>query len=183
MATLNDQESAIETFVEILEEHRRNSERLGKYVEAEIARKRLDELRAHEEARRREALRARQLAEVLAVEEAHMLEFQQFNAMWDAKMQSYEINGEQLMGAMKERHSDELRDFQQKLVSKATQPRHSKEYFDLREIQKKLVHQKNYAAAAKCKAKADELLAYEEDKWNNERQLEMLHRENIFKVR
>ena len=112
-----------------------------------------------------------------------MLEFQQFNAMWDAKMQSYEINGEQLMGAMKERHSDELRDFQQKLVSKATQPRHSKEYFDLREIQKKLVHQKNYAAAAKCKAKADELLAYEEDKWNNERQLEMLHRENIFKVR
>ena len=111
MATLNDQESAIETFVEILEEHRRNSERLGKYVEAEIARKRLDELRAHEEARRREALRARQLAEVLAVEEAHMLEFQQFNAMWDAKMQSYEINGEQLMGAMKERHSDELREY------------------------------------------------------------------------
>lgn len=182
MASLNDQESAIETFMEILEEHRRNSERLGKYVEAEVARKRLDELKAHEEARRREALRARQLAEVLAVEEAHMLEFQQFNAMWDAKMQTYEVNGEQLMGAMRERHSDELRDFQQKLVSKSTQPRHSKEYYNITVIQTRLAHQKNYAAAAKVKVKADELLAYEEDKGNNERQLEMLHRENIFKV-
>lgn len=182
MATLNDQESAIETFMEILEEHQRNSVRLGKYVEAEVAGKRLDELRAHEEARRREALRARQLAEVLAVEEAHMLEFQQFNAMWDAKMQTYEVNGDQLMGAMRERHSDELRDFQQKLVSKASQPRHSKEYCNLTVIQMRLASQKNYAAAAKVKVKADELLAYEEEKGSNEKQLEMLHRENIFKV-
>lgn len=82
-----------------------------------------------------------------------------------------------------ERHSDELRDFQQKLVSQATQPRHTKEYYNLREIQEKLAHQKNYAAAAKIKVKADELLAYEEDKWSNERQLEMLHRENVYKTR
>jgi hypothetical protein len=63
----------------------------------------MEELRAHEEARKREALRARQLAEVLAVEEAHMMEFQQFNAMWDAKMQAFEQNAEQLMGAMRVR--------------------------------------------------------------------------------
>lgn len=103
MGSLATQDSAVADFLEILEEHRKNCERLGKYVEAEIARKRMDELRGHEEARRREALRARQLAEVLSVEEAHMMEFQQFNAMWDAKMAAYEQSAEQLMQAMRVR--------------------------------------------------------------------------------
>ena len=89
--------------LEVLDAHRDNCERLGKYVEAEIARKRIDELKGHEEARRKEAMRARQLAEVLAVEEGHMMEFQQFNAMWDAKMQAYETNGGQLIQAMRVR--------------------------------------------------------------------------------
>ena len=51
----------------------------GKYVEAEIAKNRLEELKLHEENRRKEAMRSRQLAERLGVEEAHMLEYQQFN--------------------------------------------------------------------------------------------------------
>ena len=101
MGSLHDQETAISDLLEILDEHRGNCERMGKYMEAEIARRRMDELKGHEEARRKEAMRARQLAEVLAVEEAHMMEFQQFNAMWDAKMKAYEENGAQLMQAMK----------------------------------------------------------------------------------
>jgi len=47
------EETAIEEFIQILEEHRRNCERQGKYMEAEIATNRLDELRLHEENRRR----------------------------------------------------------------------------------------------------------------------------------
>jgi hypothetical protein len=38
MGSLADQDSAVHDFMEILEEHRKNCERLGKYVEAEIAR-------------------------------------------------------------------------------------------------------------------------------------------------
>lgn len=38
MASLADQEAAMEDFMHILDEHRKNCERLGKYVEAEIAR-------------------------------------------------------------------------------------------------------------------------------------------------
>ena len=66
-------------------------------------------------------------------------------------------------------------------MSKSTATRHSKEYFDLREMQNKLAHNKNYAAAGKIKGKADELMAFEEEKWGNERHLEMLHKENVFK--
>jgi hypothetical protein len=90
------EDSAVADFLLILEEHRRNCERQGKYVEAEIAKTRLEELKAHEENRRREAMRSRQIAERLGVEEAHMLEFQQFNAVWDRKMAEYERNVEQL---------------------------------------------------------------------------------------
>jgi hypothetical protein len=82
-----NEESAVQDFLEILEEHRRNCERQGKYVEAEIAKNRLDELKLHEENRRKEAMRSRQIAERLGVEEAHMLEFQQVTAILQATCQ------------------------------------------------------------------------------------------------
>jgi hypothetical protein len=49
----NTEDSAVQDFLQILEEHRKNCERQGKYVEAEIAKNRLDELKLHEENRRR----------------------------------------------------------------------------------------------------------------------------------
>lgn len=168
-------------FINILEEHRLNCERQGRYVEADIARTRLDELRSHEENRRREAMRARQLAERLGVEEAHMLEFQQFNLEWDRRMAEYEENAARLILSMKERHVSELREFQQRLIARATIPRHSKEYLNMRHIQDVLAKQKNYAEAARIKGKADDLMAFEEEKWNNERQAEMFQKEMRFK--
>jgi hypothetical protein len=38
------EDSAVQDFLEILEEHRKNCERQGKYVEAEIAKNRLGDL-------------------------------------------------------------------------------------------------------------------------------------------
>ena len=129
MADLNE-DTAVQDFLEILEEHRKNCERQGKYVEAEIAKNRLEELKLHEENRRREAMRSRQIAErlgnnnhlfiirilltsintnIIGVEEAHMLEFQQFNMIWDRKMAEYETHAEDLVVAMKDRHASELR--------------------------------------------------------------------------
>jgi len=37
--TLETEDSAVQDFLQILEEHRKNCERQGKYVEAEIAKK------------------------------------------------------------------------------------------------------------------------------------------------
>lgn len=97
----NVEDSAVNDFLLILEEHRKNCERQGKYVEAEIAKNRLEELKVHEENRRKEAMRSRQIAERLGVEEAHMLEFQQFNHVWDRKMEEYERNVEELVVNMR----------------------------------------------------------------------------------
>lgn len=58
-----NEDTAVADFLEILEEHRKNCERQGKYVEAEIAKNRLEELKLHEENRRRvsKSLPTRQL--------------------------------------------------------------------------------------------------------------------------
>lgn len=93
--------SGHQDFIYILEQHATNCEGQGKYIEAEVARNRLDELKIHEENRKREELRARQLAERLGVEEAHMIEFQQFNNVWDKKMTAYEENAAELIMEMK----------------------------------------------------------------------------------
>ena len=139
---MDSEDAAVQDFLEILEEHRKNCERQGKYVEAEIAKNRLEELKLHEENRRREAMRSRQIAERLGVEEAHMLEFQQFNLIWDKKMAEYERHAEELVEAMKERHAAELRDYQRKLMGKQIRPKFSRDLLNLRKIQETLAKQK-----------------------------------------
>lgn len=42
-------------------------------------------------------MRSRQIAERLGVEEAHMLEFQKFNEIWDKKMTDYENYAENMV--------------------------------------------------------------------------------------
>lgn len=87
-------------------------------------------------------MRSRQIAERLGVEEAHMLEFQQFNSLWDKKMSEYEAHAEDLIVAMKERHASDLREFQKKLLSKQIRPKFSKDLLNLRKIQETLAKQK-----------------------------------------
>eukprot|EP00904_Undaria_pinnatifida_P013002 jgi/Undpi1/8832/HiC_scaffold_25.g11294.m1 len=175
------EDSAVKDFLEILEEHRRNCERQGKYVEAEIAKNRLDELKLHEENRRKEATRSRQIAERLGVEEAHMLEFQQFNTVWDKRMEDYEHHAEDMVFAMRERHGAELRDYQRRLLQSQPRPKFSRELLDLRRIQEHLAKAKDYAEAHKMKLKSDALEAWELEKWRNKRQADLCQRESKFK--
>jgi len=178
-----NEDSAVQDFLQILEEHRKNCEKQGKYVEAEIAKNRLEELKLHEENRRKEAMRSRQIAERLGVEEAHMLEFQQFNIVWDKKMNEYEQHVEEMVEAMNERHQGELREFQRKLLGKQAKPKWSRELLNLRKIQEHLAKQKDYTEAHKMKLKSDQLEKWELEKWRNLKQQEMFQREAKFKHR
>ena len=83
-------ESNIDEFIEILDQHRKKCEKEGKYVEAEMAKNRINEIKAQEIQKSRDNLRSKQLSERLEVEEAHMLEFNQFNQLWDKKMQDFQ---------------------------------------------------------------------------------------------
>lgn len=184
LRTMDSEETAVQDFLNILEEHRKNCERSGKYVEAEIAKNRLDELKLHEENRRREALRSRQIAERLGVEEAHMLEFQQFNLCWDKKFREYDEHAESLVESMKARHRQELADWQKQIIGESQKRiKFSKELLNLRRIQEVLAKQKDYQQAALMKARADNLEAWELEKLGNRKQQDLFLKEQRFKKR
>jgi len=158
-------EQSVADFLRILEEHRIECENEGKYVQAEIAKKRLDELRDHEENRQREAMKSRQITELLGVEEAHMMEFQQFNAIWDKKMEEFEMNAKELIDNMRKKHANELFRFKDKLQKNMPyRPKFSKELLNSRKIQETLAKMKQYSEAHKIKLKADRLEEVEMEK-------------------
>lgn len=181
LAKLGAQEECLQEFVDTLTDHISNCVRLGRFIEAEVARKRLDEIYTAESERRREALKSRQLAEALGLEQAYMGEFQAFNGMWDAKAAAFEARASETLTVTRQRHAASLRDFQQKLLARGQAPRHSKDYRDLRHVQETLAKAKHYEAAGAIKGKADDMLASEEEKWYVERQEEMLRKEALFR--
>lgn len=176
------QESAIADFLQILEEHRKNCEQQGKYVEAEVAKKRFEELKSHEANRRRETIKSQQVKERLGVEEAHMLEYQQFNSQWDQKCNDYEEQCQNQVNSMKERHLDELKEFQQRLLEKQQKPKFSPALLNYRKIEEHLARSKNYTEAHKVKAKADRVEAKETEQWNIMKQKEMFQHESQSKA-
>ena len=176
------QESAIADFLQILEEHRKNCEQQGKYVEAEVAKKRFEELKSHEANRRHETMKAQQLKERLGVEEAHMLEYQQFNTQWDEKGAVFEDQCQRQTNEMKDRHLNELKEFQRTLLEKQQKPKFSPGLLNYRKIEEHLAKSKKYTEAHKVKAKADIMEAYEIEQWNQMKQKEMLQQENQFKA-
>lgn len=176
------EESAVQDFITILDEHRKTAEKQGRYVEAEIARTRLHELQLHEANRKREAQRSRQIAERLGVEEAHMLEYSQFNNVWDRKMEEYETHALKLVEAMKRRHGEDLAAWQKKMIAQSQKRvKFSKELLNLRRIQDVLAKQKDYQQAALMKARADNMEASELEKLGNRKQQDLFLKEQRFK--
>merc|ERR1719473_2627066 len=108
---IDPDEHNIQDFLDVLEKHRLDCEKQGKYEEAELARTRLDQLRQHEENRRREELRSQQLAERLGVEEAHMKELQEFNEIWDRKVAEFEAHAANLQNTLAARHKAEYQGY------------------------------------------------------------------------
>eukprot|EP00397_Hematodinium_sp_SG-2012_P025535 GEMP01026689.1.p1 GENE.GEMP01026689.1~~GEMP01026689.1.p1 ORF type:complete len:278 (+),score=83.46 GEMP01026689.1:174-1007(+) len=168
----NTDQTCIQDFLDVLEKHRVECERLGKYEEAELAKSRLEQLRTHEDNRRREELRSLQLAERLGVEEAHMKELQEFNEIWDKKVADFEAHATSLQRTLGSRHKQEHVSFMEKM-QKETQPRTprwSRELLNMRKIQETLAKQKKYSEAAKTKQQADVMEKKEHDAWKSKRE-------------
>jgi hypothetical protein len=87
-------------------------------------------------------LRTQQIAERLGVEEAHMLEFRDFNCTWDQRMSEYERNAEDLFRQTQEKHREELIEFQKGLIAQSNKPKFSRDLLNLRRIQENFAKQK-----------------------------------------
>jgi hypothetical protein len=182
MAEMAGEDAPIQDFLDVLERHRIECERSGKYEEAELARTRLEQLRRHEESRRREELRSQQLAERLGVEEAHMTELQEFNEIWDRKAAEFEAHAATLQNTLAARHQAEHQEHLERLrrETEPRTPRWSKDLLNLRRIQEILAKQKKYAEAEKTKLQADRVESEEHRMWKVKREAKIESLEKQF---
>lgn len=80
----------------------------GKYVEAEMAKNRIEELKIQDFNRRREKLIYDQAVEREEVERAHLMEYQDFNKRWDEALGQIEQQDQQAIRALEDRHIRDL---------------------------------------------------------------------------
>jgi len=180
-------DSQVQDFLRTLEKHRLDCEQSGKYDEAELAKSRLDQLRQHEEEKRREELRSAQLSERLNVEEAHMRELQDFNDSWDAKAAEFEQHAANLQGQLDNRHQEDHSAYLKKLLAttEPRNPRWSKELLNLRKIEDTVARQKQYSEAGRVQQQADQVEADERAAWQakREQKMTMLEEQSVEKQR
>jgi len=135
-----------------------------------MAKNRIEEIRAKEDQKKRDALSIKQLNERLEVEEAHRMEFDKFNQMWDKTMNEFQEHSLQLETSMADKHiteMDELKDNLERTLPAAPKP--SPELHHLRSAQLNLAKQQNYVEAHKVQSKATEMEEEELKKWNKVR--------------
>jgi len=113
-----------------------------------------------------------------------MLEFQQFNTMWDRKMKEYDERAVELLEAMRQRHELDMAEFQKKKTAEPQyKPKQSTELLDLRRIELVLAKQGEYAEAQKVKVRADALEQSDAEKSQKEREQQMLAAQGKFSAR
>ena len=169
MAAADADDATLREFIAVLDAHRKECERECKYVEADIAKRRLAELRALAESREVDTVASRQHAQRQGVEEAQMLEFQQFNTLWDQKFREYDERAAELLDAMRQRHLLDQDEFRKGVeAGPAHRPKASKELLDLRRKQVMVAKQGDYADAQKLKTRADALEAEEAERHGRE---------------
>ena len=170
----------MEDYLQVLEEHRRNCEREGNFMEAEMAKNRIEELKMQEAQRQLEQLMLKQQQDRLQIEESHTNEYQLFQQEWDQRLSQKEQEHMQLIQQLDERHQKELEDNRNELDQRVpVNFKHSSELLNLKKIQDQLVRQQEYAEAHKVQAKIIELEKEEQIKYGQVREKKIVAAETL----
>eukprot|EP00744_Colponema_vietnamica_P006607 GILI01009576.1.p1 GENE.GILI01009576.1~~GILI01009576.1.p1 ORF type:complete len:288 (+),score=69.23 GILI01009576.1:111-974(+) len=177
---LPPQDVAIQDFLVLLEEHKRNCERTGLFAEAELAKIRMQQLREHEEQRQKDELRQRQELERSELERAHEQECQFFDHLWDSKiMPEFEMQAAQAMAELRGRHEKELEQFYGNLdVEFPVRVKYSKAALELKSKMNALASQGAYAEAERIKKQIERQQHGEVSKFDENRRQKIAIKES-----
>ena len=127
----------------MLEEHRHTCEVEGKYVEAEMAKNRIAELKLQDYQRRQEELIFNQTQQREECEQAHIKQYQEFNQQWDDDLLQTQKEDAQALGELEDRHTQEIERNRQELEEKLPLTfKFSSELLNFQSIQGSLAKQK-----------------------------------------
>lgn len=161
-----DFQGSVEDYISLVYEHQKLCQKKGKYLEADLAKKKLVELKAQLQSRVKAEMRERHRAELQEVEKAHREEFAQFNGHWDAKMAQCEAEALQVDAETRARHGEEMRGFQEEVErSLGPKPRETPEMINLRRIEESLAKVESYQEAHRVQQRVQELARAEAEKW------------------
>ena len=108
-----------------------------------MAKNRIAELRQQQLLKQQESLKSEHLSAKLKVEQAHLEEFNGFNAAWDSRMREFEEQAKAEEEAMERRHKEHFAgqtEFISKKLPEKAKP--SAEVLNLKKIQTNLAKQK-----------------------------------------
>ncbi|EGR29465.1 oxygen-independent coproporphyrinogen iii family protein, putative [Ichthyophthirius multifiliis] len=171
---LPEPQGDIEEYMEILLEHQINCQKQGKYVEAELAKRRLQELKVEFEKRSKDEMKQRHYNEKSEIEKAHLNEYNEFNEFWDKKMQEFNEEAERVEKETLQRHQEELEKFQEEIEQSISQkPKDTPELLNLRKMEEQLARQQEYMEAHQIQQRIFILEKEEFEKWNYQRQIKV----------
>ena len=141
----------------------------GKYLEANEIKSKIDKLRKSNKNMRTQTLNLIQNKQNEDLEENYNLEYQNVSDMWDNKLLSFIENGNKLEEELVQNQNNKLEELINELTSNYPSIKFSKEYLNLKQIEKNLVKQERYQEANYYKEKCDKLEMEENEKYNKER--------------
>ncbi len=141
----------------------------GKYLEANEIKSKIDQLRKSNKNMRTHTLNLIQNKQNEDLEENYNLEYQNVSDMWDNKLLSFIENGNKLEEELVQSQNNKLEELINELTSNYPSIKYSKEYLNLKQIEKNLVKQERYQEANYYKEKCDKLEMEENEKYNKER--------------
>ena len=135
-----------------------------------MAKNRIEELKIQDFTRRREQLIYEQAREREEVEQAHLMEYQDFNKRWDEALGQIEQQDQQAIRALEDRHIRDLEENRQMLEQKLPLTfKQSAELLNLKMIQQQLARQKQYAEAHQVQIKAQQMEEEERERYMQSR--------------
>eukprot|EP00825_Cyclidium_porcatum_P039713 TRINITY_DN4882_c0_g1_i1.p1 TRINITY_DN4882_c0_g1~~TRINITY_DN4882_c0_g1_i1.p1 ORF type:complete len:319 (-),score=88.16 TRINITY_DN4882_c0_g1_i1:372-1328(-) len=156
----------LEQYIEILYDHQKNCEKQGKYVEAEITKRRLKELKIQLESSNKKEMKDRHFSERNEVEKAHLSEFNEFNQFWDQKMKEFEEEARKVEQQTIDKQNQEMNQFIEELEkSLPLKPKDSPELLNLKKIEESLAKQEDYIEAHKIQQRVLQIEKEEYEKW------------------
>jgi hypothetical protein len=128
-----------------------------------------------EQADKLEELKAKQENDRQELESSHMAEFQDFNSLWEKRLENHKSYSDEQVESMTEKQQNEMIELNKTLESQIPlQPKNSSELLNLIKIKNGLVKLKEYGDAHKVQQRINFLTDQEANNWANERKKKIM---------
>ena len=138
----DEEEQEIDETLESLTEHLKNCQKLGKYVEAQMAQNRIAELKEKKVEMKVTKLKTSQEKEIKMFEETYEKEVTEVKKKWQEKLDEFDNESKAREDSMRAKQAEELQKNREEAESKITEKAHaSQELVALKKMEEALAKQ------------------------------------------